>query len=36
MNYDKEQGKDLWTRDLKRTPQWAKPIVAAALKLQLR
>ena len=30
-----ERGKILNPRDLKRTPDWAKPIVAAALKLRL-
>jgi len=30
------RGKILNPRDLRRTPQWAKPIVAAALKLSLR
>jgi len=31
-----ERGTILQPRDLKQTPQWAKPIVAAALKLRLR
>ena len=31
-----ERGKILNPRDLKHTPDWAKPIVAAALKLNLR
>jgi hypothetical protein len=30
------RGKIFNPRDLKQTPQWAKPIVAAALKLGLR
>jgi hypothetical protein len=31
-----ENGKILNPRDLKNTPAWAKPIVAAALKLTVR
>lgn len=31
-----ERGKILYPRDLSNTPDWAKPIVAAALKLSLR
>jgi hypothetical protein len=30
-----ERGKTLNPRSLERTPDWAKPIVAAALKLRL-
>jgi hypothetical protein len=30
-----ERGKILNPRNLKQTPEWAKPIVAAALKLTL-
>jgi len=33
---DLKRGKICGPRDLKRIPQWAKRIVAAALKLQLR